>query len=111
MQLYWKLAENGEPIPVPDDDVIEWARWLQNNRRVAEDFVFGEDGSYVSTVFLGVNHNFGDGPPVLWETMVFGGPHHEEMARYTSREAALIGHQTMLDLLKNDEGTLRDASG
>jgi hypothetical protein len=28
----------------------------------------------VSTVFLGVNHNFGGGgAPILWETMVFSG--------------------------------------
>lgn len=27
----------------------------------------------VSTVFLAIDHAFGDGPPVLYETMIFGG--------------------------------------
>ena len=28
------------------------------------------------TVFLGLDHDFLDrGDPILWETMVFGGPH------------------------------------
>lgn len=29
----------------------------------------------ISTVFLGIDHNYSNaGPPVLWETMIFGGP-------------------------------------
>lgn len=32
----------------------------------------------VSTVFLGLNHNWLRGEPLLWETMIFGGPHSDE---------------------------------
>lgn len=50
----------------------------------------------VSTVFLGLDHNFrAAGPPILWETLVFGGVLDGEMRRYASREAALLGHQEM----------------
>lgn len=42
----------------------------------------------VSTVFLRTDHDFtGTGPPILFETMVFGGgePWHEFQERYTTQ--------------------------
>jgi hypothetical protein len=71
-------------------------------RHVAEDLDEGlaEDADpakriRVSTVFLGLDHAFRGGPPVLWETMVFGGVLDGEMDRYTSKAAAFAGHQAM----------------
>lgn len=93
---YWILDEAGEPIPV--DDVEVWAWWFQTApRHVAQDQDEGAGPEVVrvSTVFLGLDHQWGDGPPVLWESMVFGGPHDGEMCRYTSRAAALAGHREM----------------
>lgn len=47
----------------------------------------------VSTVFLVLDHNhFGEGAPVLWETMVFGGPLDARLWRFASREQAEQGH-------------------
>lgn len=47
----------------------------------------------VSTVFMGMDHRFGgDGPPILWETMIFGGPHDGYQQRYSSVTAAIEGH-------------------
>jgi hypothetical protein len=55
------------------------------------------DTCYVSTVFLGTNHRFlGKGPPLLFESMVFGGPTHGEMRRYSTWDDAEIGHQAMV---------------
>lgn len=57
----------------------------------------------VSTVFLGLDHNWsGEGPPILWETIVFGGPRCREMNRYDSRAAALAGHEEMCLLVQAD---------
>lgn len=51
----------------------------------------------MSTVFLGLDHSHtSKGLPVLWETMVFGGPLDQEMDRYTSREDAVEGHEAMV---------------
>jgi hypothetical protein len=52
-------------------DLMTWAKWLEEHR--AEKIVKQEDvgGFWVSTVFLGLDHNWGDGPPILFETMVF----------------------------------------
>lgn len=85
------LDEHGNPVPC--DDVITWAKWFEqkDSRRVAETDV---NGVRVSTVFLGIDHDFGDmGAPVLWETMIFGGPHDQYQARYTSHDAAKAGHE------------------
>jgi len=78
------LAEDGK-TPVGVSDPEAWAAWMidLSNRIVAKDVV-GEVS--ISTVFLGIDHNFGStwkgylknpkvGIPalVLWETMTFGG--------------------------------------
>jgi hypothetical protein len=55
---------------VPVDDVLEWARKLEEtDRRVAHTTVLGM--CHVSTVFLGLDYAFGGGPPLLFETMAF----------------------------------------
>lgn len=94
------LDANGDPQPC--EDWQTWGQFMESRdaRRVAVDMDEGNetDGTRVrvSTIFLGVDHRWGDdGPPVLWETMVFGGVLDGEMDRYTSRAAALAGHQAM----------------
>ena len=47
----------------------------------------------ISTVFLGLDHAFGSGPPILWETMIFGGLLDEFQERYATKAEALAGHQ------------------
>lgn len=77
------------------DDLMAWAQWFETaDRRVAVTQV----GEYeVSTVFLGIDHNFsGDGEPVLYETMVFLDGHGTDSERYTTREEAIVGHNRMV---------------
>jgi len=52
---------------------MTWADWFETaNLIVAEDFV---GTARINTGFLGLDHNRSDkGDPILWETMVFGGP-------------------------------------
>jgi hypothetical protein len=55
----------------PVENIQEWIAGQEfESRRVAETDI----GEYwVSTVFLGTDHNFsGAGPPILFESMVFG---------------------------------------
>ncbi len=93
---YWILDEAGKPKPV--DDVLEWGRWLSTAKRhVADDTV---NGVRVSTVFLGIDHRFGDGPPLLYETMTFGVSDEDQIQkRYCSREDALNGHRAIVESL------------
>ena len=105
------LDENGEPKAV---DALTWAKNFETaDRNVAKDTI----GKFlVSTVFLGLDHNWsGEGLPVLWETMVFGLPDDEEMMlRYTSKADALQGHKRTCDEIRSrgwiggdDNGTQR----
>lgn len=97
MELLYILDEHDNPIHEPD--TLRWAAWFEtHDRRVCQDLDEGDGDKkiLVSTVFLGVNHrHFGEGPPILWETMVFGGLLDGEQRRYTSKEEALLGHQEM----------------
>ena len=89
------LNEAGKPVEAPD--LLTWGRWMENDsarRVVCTEF----DGGYVSTVFLGLDHGYTNGPPVLWETMIFGGPNDGYQDRYTSREDAERGHQKAVEL-------------
>ena len=83
-----------DKFTVPVRDVLDWARWFETaDRCVARDVV---DGAVVSTVFLGTNHQFGDGPPLLFETMVFGGPMDQCCDRYASWDEAAAGHVSIV---------------
>ena len=93
------LDECNRPVLV--EDIVVWGRWMStHSRRVQHDTIPSpEPGAEwrVSTVFLGLDHRFGllDGPPVLWETMVFySGTGYSEhyVERYTSHDDALAGH-------------------
>jgi len=74
-------------------DLITWAKWFEYNhdkRRVAHDIIREVE---ISTVFLGLDHRFGEGPPLIFETMIFGGEHSEYQCRYTAYFEAMDGHR------------------
>lgn len=80
--------------PIPVEDVSTWGAWFQTaDRTVARTAT--EDG-VVSTVFLGMDHGFGRGAPVLFETMVFGGPMNDYCERYRTWAEAERGHRTVV---------------
>ena len=81
-------------------DLVEWARRFGDSeaRRVAEDHL--SLNVYVSTVFLGLDHGFQDGPPLLFETMVFGGPLDQAQWRYSTWEEAEAGHAEAVAMAK-----------
>lgn len=87
----------GKPI-----DFKEWARLHSNldYKRVARTHLTHK--TLVSTVWLGLDHGFTGGPPVIFETMVFYGKNDDEpMWRYHTEEEALAGHQKVVDDLKS----------
>jgi hypothetical protein len=58
------------------------------------------DETYVSTMFVVLDYGWGRGAPILYETMIFGGPHDLYCQRYTTRDAALAGHDQAVALAK-----------
>ena len=92
-------------IPVECDDSVIWADFIENieGRRVAYDII---DGVIISTIFLGLDHSFDEeAPPLLFETLIFGGEHDDDMQRYTTWERAEQGHKEMVERVKNAENT------
>lgn len=67
-----------------------------------------DDEVWVSTVWLGIDHSFGTpGPPIIFETMIFGGPHDQEQWRYSTEAAALAGHDQAV-ALASERSAARD---
>ena len=75
------------------NDMMRWVKMMEDsksgNRIVQKTNLNRVD---VSTVFLGLDHNFGAGPPLLFETMIFGGPNDGYQERYETWEQAEAGH-------------------
>lgn len=66
---YYILDDEHRPVTV---DLMTWARWHETERRTKGRVGSTETDLYwVSTMFLGLDHNYGEGPPILFETMVF----------------------------------------
>jgi hypothetical protein len=88
--LYYVLDQEG--LPVPEPDLSKWASFFESSLRVLKQDTL-PNGATVITVFLGIDSGFGSGPPILWGTMIFGGPLDKYEERYVSREDALTGHE------------------
>lgn len=82
----------------------EWGKLREDRKgpearvRVGLDII-GE--AEVSTVWLGMDHGWGQGPPLIFETMIFGGPHDQWQDRYSTEEAATAGHRAVVEALRN----------
>lgn len=101
--LYWLL--NPDHSVTGTDDVSEWGAQFdpkrggqQGGRHVGKDNV-GE--VFISTVFLGVDHAYYGGPPILFETMVFRGHLDERQWRYATWDEAVAGHARIVQAVRD----------
>jgi hypothetical protein len=87
---------------IKEVDLETWARWFESlpNRRIA--YSDSSRGWRVSTVFLGLDHSFGLGEPLLFKTMVFdsGTKLDNDPFRYSTIEEAEKGHKEVVKKLK-----------
>lgn len=92
------ILEGKEP---KEATLQEWGNWFNTaDRHVDRTQINGKD---VSTVFLGLDHNYGPGTtPVLFETMIFGLDGHDEYCeRYCTWEEAEAGHAKAIQWVKD----------
>lgn len=96
--MYYNLVD-GEPVAV---SIHEWTHpgdrmdWVVGRSYVGH--------TLVSTVFLGLDHDFGrTGRPVLFETMVFGNHGDEQCVRYHTLDEAISGHEDILVRLRTSK--------
>lgn len=100
-----KYVLDADGNPVPEPNVRKWAQWFETADRIVARTCIA--GHLVSTVFLGLNHRYwGDGPPLLYETMVFpdGSCLELHCERCSTRDEALVMHtrgvQWVIDNIK-----------
>lgn len=98
-QMYY----DRDGIPIDED---AWSRLRANYayKRVARTTITDAADptkTYdVSTVWLGLDHAFGMGPPLIFETMVFGeGSSDLECERYSTEKQAREGHIAMVTVV------------
>lgn len=99
--MFYTLDENKNVIPC---DITEWQKYYnpleeQKDKRVGHDKF---NDMFISTVFLGLDHNYFGGVPIVFETMVFdkdGNDIYQE--RYHTWEEAVNGHKTAMEWVKN----------
>ena len=83
--------------------LMEWMKLFDDpkdrmaKKRVTETTL--ADGKWISTVWLGLDHSFGAGPPLIFETMVFpakGDMGDLDCERYSTEAEAQEGHARMV---------------
>jgi hypothetical protein len=110
------ILDGHEPVPLTGPDAsLRWARWFEGSLGIDSLEARGKGKRRVdftdlgfctiSTVFLGLDHNFfGHGPPLLFETMAFANPTGQTfpeeleglMRRYATWDEAEAGHADMV---------------
>lgn len=109
--IYYILDEQ---IVKPVETLEEWAtaRYDEDEEGKltrTKDWIVKQEtihGKFISTVFLGMDHGWGEGPPIVFETMVFskeGDGIEDSVCRYSTWEEAEAGHAKAVELVKNEE--------
>lgn len=113
---HFTLDENNVPQPATLMESVEWKGSPAGRHHLA----FTEtDWHFVSTIFLGSNHNYGfSGPPILFETMAGTRETHDtigfkgevvqmhewtEQERYCTYDEAMAGHAAIVAKVKARE--------
>jgi len=87
--------KQGEPM-----SQLDWSKAVKKDRNISYTVLSG--GRWVSTIWLGLNHRFGPGRPLIFETMVFPSgrsktPYNNlDMRRYSTLKEARAGHKAMV---------------
>jgi hypothetical protein len=90
-------------VPIMVDDLSAWAKWFEAASRTVAKTVIDPNPTEpcaVSTVFLGLDHSWVGGAPLLFETLVFGGPRDGLMDRYATWDQAENGHDDIVAEVK-----------
>jgi hypothetical protein len=109
---FFILGPNHEIVPVRD--AHEWARMFEDSkmRRVAQTSI---NGLWISTIFLGIDHRYGPGEPLFFETMIFRDQDNappeiyfeqiqnwcaDYQMRYSTWDEAAKGHEQIVTVIR-----------
>lgn len=79
----------------------EWTATFNTNS-LQDEISFDKVGNVeITTVWLGLDHQLlPAGPPLIFETMIFGGKLDGYQLRYSSESDAIQGHKTIVELIR-----------
>lgn len=92
---------------VPEPDIMKFAIWIgilhKMNGHVVQQTTIqfcGFNIVFISTVFLGIDHNYNlEGPPLVFETMIFGGIKDGQQFRFSTWEDAESFHHELVKVM------------
>lgn len=93
--------------PISTNDFVKLKRGLTYS--IVQQTVF-PNGKFLSTVWLGLDHNFGTGPIKIFETMLFESKKQMmelECWRYSTEQEAIEGHNRLLRYYEVETGRKR----
>lgn len=73
----------------------------RGSKHVALTKALDDPETWVSTVWLGLNHGYFDSDILIFETMIFGGPLNQDYSvRYATVEEARAGHERAIEVAR-----------
>lgn len=111
---YLYILEGYDNTPIPITDSVKWGKWMERQKGTTRRRVgLTKVGIYwVSTTFLGMDHNiYDEGPPLLFETMIFESENLSAAVRdalnyqerYPTWELAEVGHEEAVAMMEENE--------
>lgn len=103
MSRYYSVE--GNPITI---DQLTSARADGDWERAARKTKVNDDTD-VSTVWLGLDHSFSaGGPPIIFESMIFGGNLDQEQHRYSTMDEAHADHERLVEKVRTEAAEFAD---
>jgi hypothetical protein len=97
--VFYRMDRDGRVQEEPD--VVAWSQWIRTADRVIVQTAVPNETTggqvKVLTVFIGLDHQFSEGPPILFETVVDGGERGKIIGRYSTIEEARRGHAEIVE--------------
>ena len=99
--INYRLDDTGAVVPEPD--LLAWALWFQETDRAVDDTCVTDARTgkeiRIATTFLGIARD-DRMPPILWETIVFGGRMNGEGKRSATLAEAKQAHREFVDRVR-----------
>lgn len=106
----WYSEYEGKYREISIEEFVEIDK--KYGRHLGDDVI---NGHHISTVWLGLDYNYGGDVPVIYETMVFFKDSGEDyQCRYSFFKDALRGHENIICILqkgKSPEDSVKEMEG
>ena len=97
---------------IPCIDLMEWARWMEDNQEACRIALDEIGTTRISTVFLGLDFAcITGGRRRIFETMTFEDGEPGDQWRYATYDEAIAGHNAAVDRVRKEVNNPKTANG